>query len=567
MRKEGVALVVVLILLASSVSAVFTGTIEGYVRYMNGTFAGSAASVSATVGSCSGSGCTGSTSTDTNSYYVIANLNLPAGGAITASATKGAFSGSNATTANSFQAAAANITLCQAPSAPTLTVPPSNHDTNRTLFWTSGTDSNGFATYDVFQFNSGPVNSNATSPQIETGLSIGSSYSWTVKTCNTFNDFGCCSSTSSNTFSVGNTAPSAPTLTDQDNTDLTSVSLQWTSGTDSDGDNTTDTLQFSNTSDFSNIIDSSTSATSPRTENGLSNTSALYWRVRTCDSFGSCSSYASDIFFDYTCITSTGGGGGGGGGGGSGGSGCNPYFNQCQLGDVGCRGNSKMICGDWEHTGYLIFNFIPCEPGKSCINSACVDKCQEEWICDTWSKCSAEGIQTRACRDYHNCGAEEFKAPDQRTCVPGVGEAPLLIGVPPFTIAAPTVMTTPLVPIATVALGFLLGLLTLSLLFDRQFDVMVLSHQLGQEAKMITKGEYAKADVFNTKVVDSHIRRAVLDDRKAGHRAILKKYYEMNRDIARYHARLALKVGEKAKASVLAKRAEEFNQLVQKYSD
>jgi len=565
MRKEVVVFGILFALLAFSASAQFVGTIEGYVRYLNGTLAGSSANINVSVASCSGSGCSGSTSTDANSYYVLANLNLQSGSSLTATAGKNLHRGSNTTTANAFKAASANITICQAPSAPTQTAAVDNHDTNRTLSWTSGTDPNGFDTYDVFQFASNASITNATSPQAVSGLSLGNSYSWTVQTCNTFNGNGCCSSTSSDTFSVTNAAPSAPTLVDEPNTGSTTASLEWTSGTDADGDPTRDEIQFSDRSDFSNVISSSTNTTSPYSVASLENTTTYWWRVRTCDAFGACSSYASDNFTMYTCTTSVVVSSGGGGGGGGGGSTCGG-FNECQWGDVGCRGNARMVCGNFDGDAFLEFNIIPCPAWQKCVNGACVERCTENWQCESWGPCSLAGVQTRTCEDVHLCGTDDYMPATQRGCVPGVGEAPVLLGVPPFTIATPTILTTPMIPIGTGVLGFILGLLTLSLLFDKQFDALQLGLQLRTMSQMLKRGDFAKADVYNTRVVEPHIRSAVLDERKPAHRTILRVYYELNRDLARYHEKLALKVGEKAKASAFAKRADEFAKLIEKYA-
>ena len=83
---------------------IYLGTVDGYVFYMNNSLVTSA-SVSAAVSGCSGSGCSGLVLSQSNGYYVIANLNLPVGGTITVNAVKENASGSNSGTADSFQAA------------------------------------------------------------------------------------------------------------------------------------------------------------------------------------------------------------------------------------------------------------------------------------------------------------------------------------------------------------------------------------------------------------------------------------------------------------------------------
>jgi hypothetical protein len=339
--------------------------------------------------------------------------------------------------------------------------------------------------------------------------------------------------------------------------------LEWTSGTDSDGDTTHDEFQFSATSDFSDIITSSSSATSPQSVSSLANTTAYFWRVRTCDAY-TCGSYSTDNFTVYTCpaltTTTTSGGGGGGGGSSCGGQ------NECQLADKACRGNNRLVCGNFDTDAFLEWNVIPCKPWQRCENGQCIEACTETWTCEDWGACSIAGLQTRTCEDVNVCGTTDQQPPRQRACVPGAGESPVLLGVPPFMLNAPTVLTSPVVPFGTGLLGFLLGLLTLSLLFDRQFTVALLLIELRKMAWLIGRNEIAKAEAYNTRVVDPHIRKAVLDDRKPAHRKVLRIYYALNGDIARYHERQARKSGEKSRADAFAKRAAEFTKLVETYS-
>lgn len=564
MRKE-VVVAVLLVLLSSSAYAIFTGTIEGYVYFLNGSLVNSGAAVNATVASCSGSGCTGNTTTDTNSYYVIANLNLPANGTITAAASKSSHSGSNTTTANTFMAAYANITICQPPSAPNLTAAVDNHDTNRTLTWTSGVDPNGYPTYGIFQFSSNASVTGATSPQAVSSLTIGNNYTWRVATCNNVSGNGCCSANSTDTFTVSNTAPSAPSLTLEDDTDSTSITFAWTSGVDSDGDATYDEFSLSNTTDFSVNISSSGNATSPVTVSALSTPMAFYWRVRTCDVFGACSAYSLDSFLVRTCPAGSGGGGGGGGSGGA--SSCQGNtFDECILGDKGCRANARLVCGNFDTDQYLELGAIDCKVGETCDNGACVADCDEQWECTEWSGCTAAGVETRSCEEINGCGTDAVKPYESRSCIPGLGETPLLIGVPPFTIAPPDVLTTPIVPIATALLALLLAALTLSLVFDKQLDTLVLYGQLERGGSLLKHKQFAKADVYNRQVLDPHIRKAPLDERKPFHRKILRKYHELNRDIARYHEQLARQVGDKAKTEEFAKRVDEYAKQAMKYA-
>ena len=223
------------------------------------------------------------TFSDSGGYYVVANLNLNAGEDVTVYANKSSQYGSNTGTADSWQAAFVNVTMCSAPNPPTLTSQPDIHTTSANLSWTSGTDPNNLSTYDRYQLDTNPIISNATSPQYESGLSY-SSHTWKVQTCNP----GCCSAWESDTFQVYNNQPTSPTLTDQQDTLNSSVTLYWTSGSDPDGDSTYDEYQFHSNPIISN-------ATSPQNETGLSY-QTYTWKVRTCDVLGACSDWAIDTF-------------------------------------------------------------------------------------------------------------------------------------------------------------------------------------------------------------------------------------------------------------------------------
>ena len=315
--KKGATAAIILVALAIalasfSVADIYLGTIEGYVKNVTGGTV-SGASVSASVNGCSGGGCSGSAASDSGGYYVVANLNLPALGTASMSATKAAATGTATAVADAYQAAYANITICAPPPTPTLTPVSSSHSQNRTFSWISG--GGGGSLYDEFKLDSEAVVSPATSPRTKTGLSF-ASHTWQARTCNTY----CCSAWQSNTFSITNSAPSAPALTAEPDTNGTEVELNWSSGADSDGDSTYDQYQFNS----GTIIN----ATPPRTESGLS-VANYAWRVRTCDSFNYCSSWVEDSFLATGCAAATtctpcGGGGGhcpecppcGGGGGG-----------------------------------------------------------------------------------------------------------------------------------------------------------------------------------------------------------------------------------------------------------
>ena len=279
-----------LVFVASANANIFLGTCDGYVFNMsNGVV--SSANVTVSVNGCSGgasNGCLGNSISQPNGYYVIANLNLNPYGTITASATAivNGYSGSGGTTAtaNEFQAARANITLCFPPSPPLLIDQQDSHNNSVTLYWNSGTDPFGYSTYDQFQLDSDQI-TNSTSP-----LSLNVSYSshtWRVRTCNTNGEIGCCSSFASDTFNIYNNVPLPPTLLHQNDTHSNFVTLYWINGSDPDGDNIYHQFQFDSQSIQNNSF-------SPVSVSNISFGSHT-WRVRTCD-FMTCSSWAEDSF-------------------------------------------------------------------------------------------------------------------------------------------------------------------------------------------------------------------------------------------------------------------------------
>ncbi len=263
---------------------IFMGTCEGYVHNAAGSRL-SNANVSITVTGCTSQNCNGTVLTDSNGYYVKANLNLLPSGWVSVTATKDNAYGTGTGQADSYQAAYVNITTCEAPYKPLITPIATTHNNSLfTFIWTSGTDPNGYSTYDIFLFDGTTYNA-STSPQTKTNLNF-TTYSWGVKTCNSVGG-GCCSSYNSSSFLVNNSAPPIPVLVDQANTNNNTVTLNWTSGgADADGDSTYFNFKM-DTELRSNV-------TSPQTVSNLSYGSHT-WRVQECDSW-ECSSWASDSF-------------------------------------------------------------------------------------------------------------------------------------------------------------------------------------------------------------------------------------------------------------------------------
>ena len=261
---------------------ILLGITHGYVFNSTGGFIVNA-TVSVVVNGCSGVGCSGTGTTDSGGYYLIANLNLPAGGTVNVSANKSFARGNSTGIADGFQVAEVNVTMTTVPSAPSLV--PVNDSHNQSFFllnWTSGIDPDSLPTYDQLQFDSESTQ-NATAPQNRTNLDF-ASYTWQVRTCNAF----ACSDFASDTFLVYNNPPPAPILQDQNNTVSNAVQLNWTSGgADPDGDPT----------HFNFRIDSQALQINVTPIYNVSNLSFgnHTWKVQECDPY-ECSAFSTDVF-------------------------------------------------------------------------------------------------------------------------------------------------------------------------------------------------------------------------------------------------------------------------------
>jgi len=277
-------------LISFSKADIYMGTCEGYVFDTDGVTKVSGANVTVTVDGCTipPENCQRSALTDSGGYYVIANLNLQPYGNVSVTATKGTKYGSNTGQADAFQAAFVNVTLCGAPSSPTLFPVSDSHFPNITFWfnWTSGISP--YATFDQWNFdNTGWTT--ASSPQSKTNL-VFDNYTWQVRTCLSSLP-SCCSPASYDNFSVYNSPPCMPILTPQPDTHANTVNLSWVSNTTApcpDADNDTTYYNFRIDENLT------TNATSPVVVSGLGFGSHT-WQVQECDPW-ECSAWASDTF-------------------------------------------------------------------------------------------------------------------------------------------------------------------------------------------------------------------------------------------------------------------------------
>jgi len=293
MKKEMIFLVFV-VFLAGVVSAdVYVGTTEGHISNTENEIV-SGAFVRATSDQCVVQ-CSQETASDSGGYYVVANLNLPKRETVTVYAEKmtslGLEFGTNTGTANDFQAAEVDVTICLPPPAPSLVDELNTHDTSVTLDWTSYADKKSYNVYDEFKIDSRDIVEDrgyGNKHEDVDGLSY-AVHTWQVRTCNQF----CCSEWQFDSFRVGNSAPSASELVIQEDTTPREVTLDWVSGVDSDGDETYDEYCYG-------IIDEEILcgvAEAPEIETAFGCNYYL-WKVRTCETYTEhlCSEFSESGF-------------------------------------------------------------------------------------------------------------------------------------------------------------------------------------------------------------------------------------------------------------------------------
>jgi hypothetical protein len=271
-------------------------------------------------------------------------------------------------------------------------------------------------------------------------------------------------------------------------------------------------------------------------------------------------------------------------GGGGGGGGRPLCQNECTLGVVACASNGDRIrcVTDADSDSCTEYTVDACQALTFCLNGQCVPECQENWICDEWSACTAtddggekDGKQTRNCIDYHGCGTEEQKPEIRRSCTLPVGEEPTGLGQYKFKFpdyfksladelgglgaAKGASLVAGLMAIVTLMLAS-------SVFFQPQMANFWLFSKIQGEQGLINVGKYAKADMFHIKNIEGHYKGTKFDNLKRFHRKIQHDYHETRRDISRYHEKLARKHGETAKANHFKKQSEKHERLVKKFS-
>ena len=449
MKKEvwiSLLLILAFALFSNQAYSIFLGTCEGYIRNMTGGFV-EGANIAVVVEGCSGDGCNGTAVSDSNGYYVVANLNLPAGGTVKVTAVKANAYGENTEAADQFYAAYVNVTLCEAPYPPTLIQIDDTHNNSLIVFeWTAGADPHGYPTYDVWYFD-GTEYVNVTSPQNRTNVDF-KTYTWGVKTCNQF----CCSPYQYDTFEVYNNPPPSPVLVDELDTHNNTVELEWSSGgADPEGDPTYFNLMFDGAL-YTNV-------TSPMTFSGLSYGSHT-WKVQECDPWD-CSSWSVDTFSvtnnapsepvleeinhtseSHVVLRWTSGVDPDG----------DPTYDEYQFESnaiispattpqVESVSGIKVYtwrvrtcdttgaCSNWVQDDFIRFECPtcvcecpPCPSYRRRVSGGkvvyvCLPEliCNESWICEEWGPC-IDGVQERECIDVNKCNTTCHKPPTIRRC-------------------------------------------------------------------------------------------------------------------------------------------------------
>lgn len=447
--KITLIMIIGLILIVPAVySQIFLGTVQGYITNSTGGNV-SGAYVEAQVSGLSGAGSSGSTYSQADGFYIIANLDMSGGETITVSANKSNAFGTNTTTADGFGAAYANVTLEEVPFPPSITTIADTHNNTLIVFnWTSGTDPQGSDTYDVWQLVGVQTINNASAPVNKTYLDF-DYYTWRVKTCSVVG----CSAWTTDAFNLSNSAPPAPILDDVPDGISNQITFNWTSGgADPDGDTTYFVFDLDG--------DQTIGAIPPLNET-VSVTSHT-WKVKECDDW-ECSAWSQDTFTitndppstpslvlqNHTTQTSaslnwT--------------SGVDPElagtYDEFKLNDdpvispatapieVNLSGIQRIVwkvrtcdisgsCSAYNTSTFIKFECIPEEPGRVSqgggggggspgIGKKPLEEiiCRENWMCSGWEDCRDDARQTRQCWDINECGKSRFKPREERPCTP-----------------------------------------------------------------------------------------------------------------------------------------------------
>src|SRR3989344_4034277 len=226
-RQKTIFFIVLMLMLITCVSSqIYLGIAQGIIFDPAGaTVPG--ATVGVEVTGCTGgedSGCIGSAISQSNGFFIIANLNINSGDQVILTANYSLMQGNAMASADSSQFIYQNITIAALPIPPALTAEPDTTNTSVILEWINGSDQNTppLSLFHEFRIDYGSFGNQSSSVNM-TNLSIGS-HTWDVRACNNYE----CSSTQSDTFLIINDPPTAPTVQNISDSSNTSAVFNWT---------------------------------------------------------------------------------------------------------------------------------------------------------------------------------------------------------------------------------------------------------------------------------------------------------------------------------------------------
>jgi chitodextrinase len=169
------------------------------------------------------------------------------------------------------------------PTAPTEVTCTSNTETTVTLTWTASTDNVGVTSYDIYR-NGSKVGSTANTTYTDSGLSVSTSYTYTVKAEDAVGNISDASS-ALNVTTPDTTPPTAPTDVACSSKTDTTVTLTWTASTDNVGVTCYDV--------YRNGMEIGSTSVTSYTDAGLSASTAYTYTVKSEDAAGNVSDASS----------------------------------------------------------------------------------------------------------------------------------------------------------------------------------------------------------------------------------------------------------------------------------